>query len=197
VSKRARRCAALLFAIAVAACAGKQQPAAAMLGRCQVAVLAGAEDESRYAADAFGSLQTQLAALQTAFDGKRYDVVLADGPAVLAGARRLGIEAAARKAAANEALSANWSRLAATLPDRLMRLGTRLDSRAPGSDQGRRVDGPAARQAWLDANALWSKARSAFASGNLREAVRAAQDVAMQVDALTPASAFNAAVRRD
>ncbi len=186
MSKPARRCTALLLAVGLAACAGKQQPAAVMLGTVQVAVLAGAEDESRYTADEFGALQTRLAALQTAFDGKRYDVVLADGPAVLAAARSLRAEAAAHKAAATAALSASWSQLAATLPDRLMGLGTRLDARAQGSGNGLPpVDAPAARQALLDANALWSKARSAFASGNLNEAVRAAQDVALQVDALT------------
>jgi hypothetical protein len=187
--------AAVLLALSLAACAGEQQPAADLLGQVQVAVLAGAGDESRYAAAEFATLQIKLAALQSAFDGKRYDVVLADGPAVLAAARTLAAEAAARKAAATQALSANWAQLAASLPDRLMGLGTRLDALARGS--GGRVPGtevPAAQRALHDANSLWSKARSAFASGNLAEAVRAAQEVASQVDALSGSSALR--VRR-
>ena len=84
MTPRARRCAALLLAVGVAACAGKQQPAADLLGRVQVAVLAGAEDESHYAPDEFRGLQMRLAALQTAFDAKQYDVVQGNGPALLA-----------------------------------------------------------------------------------------------------------------
>jgi hypothetical protein len=184
VTPRARRCAALLLAVGVAACAGKQQPAADLLGRVQVAVLAGAEDESHYAPDEFRGLQMRLAALQAAFDAKQYDVVLGDGPALLGAARTLAAEAAARKAAATQALSASWAQLAATLPDRLMSLGSRLDtlSRGPGKNMSG-VDVAAARRALHDANSLWSKARSAFASGNLTEAVRTGQDVATQVDA--------------
>jgi len=192
---------ALLLALVIAACADKQQPAGELLGQVQVAVVAGAEDESRYLPDEFRALEARLAALQSAFDGKRYEVVLADGPAVLAAARTIGAEAAARKSAATAALSANWTQLAATLPDRLMGLGQRLEAEKPVSG----IDVPAARRALHDANSLWSKARSAFASGNLTEAVRTAQDVAAQVDVLTTrlkpervpdAKAAVAAVRR-
>jgi len=138
-------------------------------------VLAGAEDESRYTPDQFRTMQTRLAALQSAFDRKNYATVLADGPALLAAARTLGAEAMARKTAATRALAASWAGFAATLPDRLMGLSLRL--------QG--AQAPAAQRDLGDANALWSKARSAFASGNLAEAVRTAQDVATRVDALS------------
>ncbi len=186
---RAIRRAFVLLAIGFAACTGKQQSAADLLGQVQVAVLAGAEDESRYTPVEFRTLQARLAGLQSNFDAKRYEAVLADGPAVLAEARTIGAAAAARKTAAMAALSAHWAQLAGTLPDRLMGLGERLDALARGSGKAHaqpatEVDLPAARRALHDANALWSKARSAFASGNLTEAVRAAQDVAAQVDAL-------------
>lgn len=183
---RRRRGAALLLALGVAACAGKQQPAADLLGRVQVAVLASAEDEAHYAPDEFRGMQTRLAALQAAFDAKHYDVVLSDGPVLLAAARTLGAEAAARKAAATQVLSASWAQLAATLPDRLMGLSVRLDTLSRSSVKKiSAVDVAAARRALRDANSLWSKARSAFASGTLTEAVRAGQDVATQVDALS------------
>jgi len=186
VTLRGVRCAALLLALGVAACAGKQQAAAQLLVQVQVAVLAGAEDESHYAPDEFRGMQMKLAALQTAFDAKHYDVVQSDGPALLAAARTLAADAAARKATATQALTAGWTQIAATLPDRLMSLSERLDtlSRGPGRKISE-VDVTAARSALRDANALWSKARSAFASGNLSEAVAAGRDVAGQVDALT------------
>jgi hypothetical protein len=187
---RPRRRASLLLALGLAACAGRQQPAAELLGEVQVAVLAGAEDESRYAPDEFLGLQSRLAALQTAFDAKRYELVLADGPALLAASRTLRADAAARKAAATQALSANWAQLAATVPDRLMTLETRVASLSRHAGKGSSgVDVPNAQRGLHDANALWSKARSAFASGNLDEAVRTAQDVATQVDALAAQAA--------
>lgn len=183
---RGRRCAALLLALGVAACAGKRQPAADLLGQVQVAVLAGAEDEAHYAPDEFRGLQMRLAALQTAFDAKQYDVVQGNGPALLAAARALATEAAARKASATQALSAAWAQLAATLPDRLLRLSERLEPLSPGAGKKNLgVDVAAARRGLHDANLLWSKARSAFASGTLTEAVRTGQDVATQVDALS------------
>ena len=46
------------------------------------------------------------------------------------------------------------------------------------------IDAAAVKAASREASSLWSKARSAFASGNLEEAVRTAKDVDARVAAL-------------
>jgi hypothetical protein len=171
---------------ALAACAGRHDPAEALMDRIEIALLTSAQDAARYAPDRFQSVQAQVADLKSAFDRKQYDDVLARGPAVLAAAQALAADAAADKQSAHEALVADWTRLADTLPDRLMRIGMAVEAPANARRRALSIDPAEARRELNDANSLWSKARSAYASGNLDEAVHTAKDVAAQVDALAP-----------
>jgi hypothetical protein len=181
-------CAALLAAWCsmLTACAGRHDPAEALMGQIQVALLSGAEDAMQYAPDRFRAVQAQVTELQSAFDRKQYDDVLARGPAVLAAAQALAETASADKQSAHQALVADWTHLAETLPDRLMRIGMRLEAPAHAGGRALGMDPAEAQRALHDANSLWSKARSAFASGNLDQAVHTAKDAAAQVDALAP-----------
>jgi hypothetical protein len=54
--------------------------------------------------------------------------------------------------------------------------------------RGRRDEAAAQKAALRDVYALWSKARSAFASRNLEEAVRTAGEVKTKIDALSDRS---------
>jgi len=178
--------AALLATFIVVACAGRHDPAEALIDQMQVALLTSAQDAARYAPDRFHAVQQQVAELKSAFDRKQYDDVLARGPAVLAAAQALAADAAADKQTAHQALVADWTQLADTLPDRLMRIGMALEASPNARRKALGTDPVGAKRELHDANSLWSKARSAFASGNLDEAVRTAKDASAQVDALAP-----------
>lgn len=195
-----------------AACAGKREPAQNLLHEIQGALLTGAEDAAKYAPDQLQDVQTKFNSLQAEFDKSDYSAVLAEGPALLTEMQQMSEASIARKQAVKKALTADWSRLATSLPDRLLMLAQRADalvqaaaktvkadktgkadkfgkpaparigppgSGSPGSDAA------AVEAASREASSLWSKARSAFASGNLEEAVRTAKDVDTRVAALT------------
>lgn len=181
-----RFAAALLATLVVVACAGRRDPAEALIDQMQVALLTSAQDAAQYAPERFNAVQHQVAELKSAFDRKEYDDVLARGPAVLAAAQALAADAAADKQTAHEALVADWTQLADTLPDRLMRIGMAVEAPAKPHGRAHGMDPAEAKRELHDANSLWSKARSAFASGNLAEAVHSAKEAALQVDALAP-----------
>ena len=125
--------------------------------------------------------------LQAEFDKRDYSAVLAEGPALLTEIKRMSEASMARKQAAKQALTADWSRFAAYLPDRLLMLAQRADARslaAAKTGHATQIDAAAVKAASREASSLWSKARSAFASGNLEEAVRTAKDVDARVAAL-------------
>ena len=176
---------ALVALLLQTACAGKREPAQDLLHEIQGAVLTGAEDAAKYAPEQLQDVQAKLNSLQAEFDKSDYSAVLAEGPALLTEMQRLSEASQARKQAVKQALTADWSRLAAYLPDRLLMLAQRAETlpQAPAKT-GNAVQAKAAAR---EATALWSKARSAFASGNLEEAVRTAKDVDARVAALTKA----------
>ena len=183
----------LLFACALAAlllqaaCAGKREPAQDLLHEIQGALLTGAEDAAKYAPDQLQDVQAKLNSLQAEFDKRDYSAVLAEGPALLTEIQRMSEASMARKQAAKQALTADWSRFAAYLPDRLLMLAQRADARslaAAKTGHATQIDAAAVKSASREASSLWSKARSAFASGNLEEAVRTAKDVDARVAAL-------------
>jgi hypothetical protein len=192
--RRSRRWTVSRFALAAvlvgawgaSACAGRHDSAEALLSQIQIALLTNAQDAAQYAPERFHAVQAQVADLKSDFDRKQYDDVLARGPAVLSAAEALAADAAADKQSAHQALVADWTRLADTLPDRLMRIGMAVEAPAHAGGHALGMDPGEAKRALHDANLLWSKARSAFASGNLDQAVHAAKDAATQVDALAP-----------
>jgi hypothetical protein len=143
----------------------------------------GAEDAAKYAPKQLQDVQAKLNSLQAAFDKNDYSAVLAEGPALLTETEQMTEASVARKQDAKKALTADWSRLAASVPDRLLLLTQRADALGHRSGLGH-VDPAAVKAASREASALWSKARSAFASGNLEEAVRTAKDVETRIDAL-------------
>jgi hypothetical protein len=55
------------------------------------------------------------------------------------------------------------------------------------------IDLDAAKSAASDAMSLWSKAQAAFATGNLEEAVRTAQDVNSKIQSLASSLKFDLA----
>jgi len=186
------RNAVLLICLIVAACASQKEPAQALLDEIRLTLAGTAADAAKYVPVRLHTLQDELDELQRTFDHGDYAAVVSRGPAVLAAAGDLFGAASAAKGDRNRALAGEWSTLAETLPNRMSALTTRIDVLAKRSKGKSAADKDLeARQAALrDVYSLWSKARSAFASRNLDEAVQTAEAVKAKIEALdeTPVS---------
>ena len=185
------RNAVLLVCLIVAACASQKEPAQALLDEIRLTLAGTAADAAKYVPDQLRALQDEIDALQRSFDRGDYAAVVSRGPAVLAAAGDLFGAATAAKGDRNRALEGEWSTLAETLPDRMSALTTRIDlkpTRSKGKSAAEK-DLEARQAALRDVYSLWSKARSAFASRNLDEAVQTAEEVKTKIDALEEAPA--------
>jgi hypothetical protein len=176
-----------LLAVALAAaCTSQLEPAQRMLGDVTVTMAEISADASAAMPEQYAEVQRQIAELQTRFDHEDYGAVIAEGPAVLAAAHKLGQAAAARKAQIAQQLNAVWAQRAQKLPDEFSTIERRLDFlSAPANRRAAAgIDLGAARNAVREAVSLWSKAQAAYAAGNLPEAVQTADAVQAKADAL-------------
>lgn len=172
-----------LMAMILAACAGQKEPAVQLIAEIQATVTAASAEAAKYVPEQLMSVQTQLSALQASFDKQDYAAVVSGAPAVLAAARSLATAAAEKKDDALKALNDKWTALADGVPgyltaiqDRIEYLGKKTNKKAATG-----IDLEGAKSALSDAMSLWSKAQAAFATGNLDEAVKTAQDVKSKV----------------
>jgi hypothetical protein len=69
-----------------------------------------------------------------------------------------------------------WRSLAASVPQSLSAVQTRIDALSKTKRVPKDVDLGAAKSGLADATAAWDKAQGAFKSGNLEDAVTAAKD---------------------
>ena len=175
-----------LMAIILAACAGQKEPAQKLLGEIQATVTAASAEAAKYIPEQLAGVQTQLSALQASFDKQDYAAVVSGAPAVLAAAQSLATAAAEKKDDALKALNDKWTALAGSVPGDLTAIQNRMDFLAKKANKkaAAGIDLDGAKSALSDAMSLWSKAQAAFASGNLDEAVKTAQDVKSKVEAL-------------
>jgi hypothetical protein len=173
-------------AITMAACAGQKEPAQKLLADIEATVTAAAPEAAKYVPDQLMSVQTKFGALKTSFDKQDYAAVVSGAPAVLGAAQMLATAAAAKKDEVLKALNDKWSVLAATVPDSMTAIQNRIDALRKKSGKkiaaGMSLD--AARTSLDEAASLWSKAQAAFASGNMDEAVRTAEDVRTRIEAV-------------
>lgn len=102
------------------------------------------------------------------------------GPGSLPGAADSSADLAARR----RDLEAEWSRLAAALPDKMTSVESRLAALEHAGHPAHGVDVAAARSRMRDVYASWSKARAAFAARNLAQAVETATAVGTKLDGL-------------
>ena len=135
--------------------------------------------------DGYAAVERDLGALRARYDRGEFRGVVTDAPALQAAVTALRARVAADKAAALAAQNAAWSRYAGTLPDQLAAIERRLDGlTAAGRRQRPDVDVASSQRDVRTAVALWSKGQSAFAAGNIAEALQAARDVQQRADAL-------------
>jgi hypothetical protein len=175
-----------LMAIMLAACAGQKEPAEKLIGDIQATVTAASPEAAKYIPDQLSSVQTQLSALKASFDRHDYAAVVNGAPAVLSAAESLATDAAAKKDEALKALNDRWTALAGSVPRYLSAIQNRIEYLAKKANKkaAAGIDLDGAKSALSDAMSLWSKAQAAFATGNLDEAVKTAQDVNSKVEPL-------------
>ncbi len=187
------RNALLAICLLAGACASEKEPAQTLIDEIELTIAGSAEDAAKYAPAQLQEVSAELGALKRSFDAKDYAGVLSRGPKVLSDAGELIGAAAAAKGDRKRVLAQEWSALAASLPDRIEGLEARVGGFAgrprgkagAGAEVHAPIDAAAAQAALREITALWSKARSAFASRNVEEAVQTAAAVKTKIDALS------------
>jgi hypothetical protein len=160
--------------LALAACASQMEPAKKLLGDVEAAVAAAGADAQQYVPDQVASVNTKLAELKTAFDKQDYKTVIAGGPALLTEAKGLADAAAAKKKEVLEALSAEWTALAAELPQSISAVEAKLATLAKTKKlpAGVTKDGVESAKAGLaEAKTAWDEATASFGAGNVQAAL--------------------------
>jgi hypothetical protein len=168
------------------ACTNPREPAQQMMQDIVTTLGGVSEDAAKYVPGELTDVQMKLDDLKTAYDAQDYRAVLARGPAILAEARGLAADAAAKKSETVKNQSDQWTALSAAVPALFTAVHTRLDvlSQKKNRKLAAGIDLDAAKSALSDATSEWSKAQGAFGNGNMNEAVSTAQDVETRLQAL-------------
>jgi hypothetical protein len=174
-------------AILFVACANQMEPAKNALDNIQVTLNSVAADAQKYVPDQYAQAQAKAAALTASYEKKDYAAVVAGAPAVLAEVNGLSGAAAAKKDAMLKAEGDEWRRLAASIPQSISAVQTRIDALSKTKRAPKDVDLGAAKSGLADASAAWDKAQSAFKSGNPADAVAAAKDAQTKLNAAAEA----------
>jgi hypothetical protein len=167
----------LLAVVALAACAGRREPAEHQIAAIESAIQAASPDAGRYVPDKLRDVQARLDVLRSEMANGKYDAVIAAAPALLTDSQELIGDAAVHKADMLRELNNEWPTLADSLPQWLEALQKRAEALGKNRKAPAGIDLAAARSALDEARGLWSKAQSAFAAGNLAQAVDIAHSV--------------------
>ncbi|GAC1501693.1 MAG: hypothetical protein NVS1B6_08120 [Steroidobacteraceae bacterium] len=162
--------------ILLVACANQMEPAKNALDNINSTLNSVSADAQKYVPDQFADAQTKVAALTASFEKKDYAAVVAGAPAVLAEVNGLSGAAAAKKDEIAKALGNEWRSLAASVPQSLGAVQTRIDALSKTKHVPKDVDLAAAKSGLADATSAWDKAQEAFKAGNPADAVTAAKD---------------------
>ena len=173
--------------LALAACANQKEPAAAAISGIDAAINTASAEASKYVPDQLTDVQAKFAALKDSFDKQDYKSVLTGGPAVLTAAQGLVAAAAAKKDEVMKALNGDWTSMAASLPNLVGAVKSRVDMLSKSKKPPAGVDLAAAKMSLEESTSLWTKAQGAFSSGNLEEAVNTAKEVKSKAEAAAAA----------
>ena len=174
-------------ALLLAACASQMEPAQTAIAGIESAISTASADASKYVPDQLSAVQAKLADLKADFDKKDYKAVLAGAPALLSEAQGLLGAAAMKKEEVMKALSADWTGMAASLPQLVATVKSRVDMLSKSKHAPAGVDLAAAKTNLADATTLWGKAQAAFSANNVEEAVNAAREVKAKAEAAAAA----------
>jgi hypothetical protein len=177
--------------ILLAACANQMEPAKNALDNINSTLSAVSADAQKYAPDQLTHAQSKVAELSASFDKKDYAAVVAGAPAVLAEVNGLAGAAAAKKDEILKALGTEWRSLAASIPQSVSAVQTRIDALSKSRHVAKDIDLGAAKSGLADASSTWDKAQSAFKSGNAADAVTAAKDAKSKLESAAAALKLN------
>jgi hypothetical protein len=178
-------------AMLIVACTNQMEPAKNALDNINATLTAVSPDAQKYIPDQLASAQSKVAELTAAYDKKDYQAVLASAPAVLAEVNGLAAAAGAKKDDDLKALGKEWRSLAASIPQSVTAVQTRIDALSKTKHVPKDIDLGAAKSGLADATSAWEKAQSAFNSGNAPDAVTAAQDAKSKLDSAAAALKLN------
>jgi hypothetical protein len=175
-----------LVALLLAACANQMEPAQRSISDIEAALSTSASDAAKYVPEQLTDVRRELGDLRATFDRQDYAAVLKAAPAVMERAQGLASAAAAKKAELTQALSEEWSGLAARLPGYMTAMQSRIEFLAKKSNRklAAGIDLDAARGSLSEDSSVWSKAQAAFATGNLPEAVSTAKNLETSLEGL-------------
>lgn len=174
------RCAALAALLLLAGACSQRNPAQDAIEAAESALAAVYEDAGKYVPDRYAAVKAQLEAARAAFAEERYEdaiTAVKDVPARAEELAKAALEARQQRVAE---LSADWTRLSASLPGLIAGIEARLSElhvmrRLPkGMDQQLFDEADAA---FGNAKGAWNEAGASFAAGDLETAVAKGRDV--------------------
>jgi hypothetical protein len=178
-------------AILFVACVNQMEPAKNALDNINSTLNSVSADAQKYVPDQFTQAQGKVAALTASFEKKDYAAVIAGAPAVLAEVKGLPDAAAAKRDEMVKELGNEWRSLAASVPQALSAVQSRIDDLSKTKRVPKGVDLGAAKSGLADANSAWDKAQEAFKAGNPADAVTAAKDAQGKVASAAAALKLN------
>jgi len=173
------------------ACANQMEPAKNALDNINSTLNSVSADAQKYVPDQFAQAQSKVAELTASFAKNDYAAVVAGAPAVLSQVKGLADAAAAKKDEMVKALGNEWRSLAASVPQSLSAVQTRIDALSKTKHVPKDIDLTAAKSGIADANSAWDKAQEAFKSGNPADAVSAAKDAQSKLASAAAALKLN------
>jgi hypothetical protein len=179
------------FAILLVACANQMEPAKNALDNINSTLNSVSADAQKYIPDQFSQAQSKVAALTASYQKQDYAAVVAGAPAVLAEVNGLADAASAKKDEMVKALGNEWRSLAASVPQSLSAVQSRIDALSKTKHVPKDVDLGAGKSGLADATSAWDKAQEAFKSGNPEDAVTAAKDAQGKVASAAAALKLN------
>jgi len=183
---------AMLAAVALLATACSQmEPAKQALDGVDAALSATSADAGKYIPDQYAAVQAKVSNLKSAFDKQDYATVVTGGPAVLADIKSLAASTAIKKDQVMHAMAAQWTGLSASVPKLVDSVKSRVDALSKKSSVPHGVDLPTAKAAIADAATSWAKAQAAYGTGNIDDAVNAANDTQSKAQAAAAAIKMN------
>src|ERR1700722_7245416 len=178
-------------AILFVACANQMEPAKNALDNINSTLNSVSADAQKYVPDQFADAQTKVAALTASFEKKDYAAVVAGAPPVFAEVNGLRGAAEATKEEMMKALGNEWRSLAASVPQSLSAVQTRIDDLSKAKRVPKDVDLGTAKSGLADATSAWDKAQEAFKAGNPADAVTAGKDAQGKVASAAAALKLN------
>jgi hypothetical protein len=164
-------------ALLIVACTSRMGPAAKnSIDNINTTLAAVSADAQKYVPDQLAGVQDKVAALTASYDKKDYGTVMGGAPAVLTAVNGLASAVAAKKDEILKALGDEWRSLAASIPQSVTAVQTRIDELSKKKHVPKDIDLAAAKSGLADATSAWENAQSTFKSGNASDAVPMAKD---------------------